>query len=385
MSNTQSNPNKFFILLFGVLFTGLAYFVFGFGTYYGVGLIGMLSMTILLGIFGKISSGRSYFGLFSLIILGMGSLFLFGEGLYSYGLIARVLSILLFIFVALGAIGAILKFTFALGSIGLIVFAIGSVFQDEEISTHESTEIIYEEKEGKSTEINSKNALIVHNREWRDSRFNAYNSKLEVWEKDYLKSKKNRDGLKGDNTGTSQQYWHSVYTELSQNDALFMDKVLESLLTLWKSKKLNQLEFAQMVVSCVQDIPYILIYSDNCSQISHESAELAELAERYGCRSNFKFGLQAPAEFLYNLEGDCDTRTVFLFTVLGKLGYKVCIMNSEEYGHSILGVAIPAKGKYKKHRGANYYVWETTAKGWKIGSLPPETGNLEYWDVILTN
>ena len=53
------------------------------------------------------------------------------------------------------------------------------------------------------------------------------------------------------------------------------------------------------------------------------------------------------------------------------------------YEHALIGINIPANGKFKNHRGKKYYVWETTVKGIDIGQLPPTHSNMNLWEVTL--
>jgi hypothetical protein len=86
-----------------------------------------------------------------------------------------------------------------------------------------------------------------------------------------------------------------------------------------------------------------------------------------------------------NNKGDCDTRAIVLFTILDHFNYDVAMLVSEEYGHCILGVNMPGTGTYKSHFGKRYYVWETTAKDFQLGQLPPEISNMQNWRIVLTS
>jgi hypothetical protein len=86
-----------------------------------------------------------------------------------------------------------------------------------------------------------------------------------------------------------------------------------------------------------------------------------------------------------NFKGDCDTRSVLLFYVLSRFNYDVAILISEQYGHAILGIAGDYSGKFKQYNGIRYYVWETTATDFVPGILSPNYGNMNYWQITLTN
>ena len=95
------------------------------------------------------------------------------------------------------------------------------------------------------------------------------------------------------------------------------------------------------------------------------------------------YGLYSPSEFIWQLKGDCDTRTVLLYSMLQNMGFDAVIFISSQYAHSMLGVDVPSSGDYLRHKGVNYYFWETTSKGWVPGALPPDMQQLAYWEVAL--
>ena len=49
----------------------------------------------------------------------------------------------------------------------------------------------------------------------------------------------------------------------------------------------------------------------------------------------------------------------------------------------MLGLNIPTRGKYKLIKGKKYYFWETTAPGYKVGYLHPESQNISKWYLAL--
>ena len=66
---------------------------------------------------------------------------------------------------------------------------------------------------------------------------------------------------------------------------------------------------------------------------------------------------------------------------LKRYNYDVVILDSEHYLHSMIGLNIPSSGRYKYHQGKRYYTWETTSNGWRLGLLPPNSSNINYWQV----
>lgn len=147
--------------------------------------------------------------------------------------------------------------------------------------------------------------------------------------------------------------------------------LLAALDSIYISTPLSQTEFADLVVTMIQDIPYSYIKSGLCESMNKE------------CHGEEIFGILAPAEFAYHLYGDCDTRTLFLFLILKHFGYDVAILVSENYAHSMLGIRLPIRGKHILHQGKKYLFWETTSRHWQAGELPPDYRNTNYWHVAL--
>jgi hypothetical protein len=170
---------------------------------------------------------------------------------------------------------------------------------------------------------------------------------------------------------TSTNYWNGVYIQIYNEQKNDLNSIITSLKSLQKDKVLNRNQFARVIVSLVQDIPYTLVLSEQkCEdQIEYEGP----------CVSGVKYGIYTPIEFLSNLKGDCDTRTLLLYTILKQFEYNPIILTSKEYAHSMLALDIQASGDFILHNGRKHYFWETTASGWDVGVLPPTTRNKNYW------
>ncbi|MCJ8290153.1 MAG: hypothetical protein HRT58_10860 [Crocinitomicaceae bacterium] len=175
---------------------------------------------------------------------------------------------------------------------------------------------------------------------------------------------------------TENDFWGALYESLYLRQKDLLLPLIDSLRSIKIERKLNRTEFANVVVAFVQDIPYSYILSPRSSCENRAN-------KQYDCLPNQKFGLLSPIEFLSSLKGDCDTRTVLLYSILKELGYSPKIANSSKYLHSILLLDIPSTGDYLEHNHHRYYFWETTAKGWQSGDLPPGVNNVKYWEIVL--
>lgn len=168
-----------------------------------------------------------------------------------------------------------------------------------------------------------------------------------------------------------EDYWRNIYYELYQHDKEGISFLQDSLQNLAVEFKLNRNELAKLIVSFVQDIPYNYVMPGPCDR------------NDFPCRGNEKFGILSPVEFLYSLNGDCDTRSVLLYTLLKHFEFDTLIMISNQYRHAMIAIDLPASGDYIIHKGKKFYFWETTNTGWLPGMLPPDVSNITYWKITL--
>ncbi len=243
------------------------------------------------------------------------------------------------------------------------------------------SEKIYKEKR---YENGDSITILSQNRSWKDNYGNRYTGIFSIREEDYYSNE--RSYLSHTRTYPNLS-WSALYSYLIQLDTPKLDLILASLTQIKETKKLNQLEFAEMVVTLVQDIPYSYVFDIPCEAPERYDTSIRKVLQKCPecCLGDIPYGIQGPIGFMGNLKGDCDTRTVLIYAVLSYFGYDVVILNSEQYMHSIIGINLPATGSYKIYRGKRYYVWETTGKYFTLGMLPRNIDNMNHWTVTLTN
>ncbi|MEQ3690631.1 MAG: hypothetical protein ABNG98_03875 [Flavobacterium sp.] len=228
-----------------------------------------------------------------------------------------------------------------------------------------------------------KDSLIKHYREWKDYDGNLYQGYYTMKLNDYRKSKYFKNNLSV-NSSNEREYDKVVY-QLKENDKSALGGLYKMLDSIGTNNKLNKKDFAEMVVSFVQDIPYALILSDGCdpSLYSDRFTRNYLLSNKGYCDGNQRFGINAPAEFMTNLKGDCDSRSLLLYTIFSHYNYDVALMSSEFYGHSILGINLPINGLSYPYKNQNYVLWETTASGLRPGQISNEMSNINNWRISL--
>ena len=213
---------------------------------------------------------------------------------------------------------------------------------------------------------------------WYDYKNYYYNTNLKISYNDYLKSIRNKEN----NYASTIE---SLYSVIYKSDKLDLDLVYKELDFIRRDRSLSKRKFAEIIVSMIQHMPYNIVSQESCFKAQMSDDSLREMIlSGIECDGNVYGGVYSPLELVKKMKGDCDSRTLFIYTVLKKFNYDVVILNSEIYAHSIIGLNIPSSGRYKYYNGKRYYTWETTAKGYDLGILPAECSNIKYWYVALT-
>jgi hypothetical protein len=216
---------------------------------------------------------------------------------------------------------------------------------------------------------------VKHSRKWNDASGKRYSGHFTVSETVFNNAKKNRRVIYTD------EGWGQVYNELVIHDIYYMKEIISMYDSIRNARNLNETDFANMIVSSVQSIPYALIVASSCQE-----PEVQEMVNEFqcSCLGNIRnYGIQSPIEFMYNQMGDCDTRAVFLYLVLKYFGYDVAVFVSEYYAHAVLAIHTNATGLYMMRDGKRYYFWETTAEGFVPGELSPGIRNTNFWNFAL--
>lgn len=250
----------------------------------------------------------------------------------------------------------------------------------EEVSsdTPELSEVDWKEKvrleEKDSAQTDDK--WIIHHRIW-DSKGVQYETDVKLLLMDYYNSKFTRQQNNNFNVSFAEEYSQMIAMDSSKFGPFY--KAMDSISA---NNYLSRSEFAHLLVNFVQDIKYAYVLDESCSTVGLYGGYQDGGSNKTDCIGFIRFGVQSPAEFIGNLKGDCDTRTVFLYMVLKHYGYDVAIFSSTIYAHSILGLNLGYEliGADKlMHNGKIYYPWETTNVGFGLGELPTEVDNPAYW------
>lgn len=226
-------------------------------------------------------------------------------------------------------------------------------------------------------------SIISRYRIWQDYDGKKYEGKYQLRLSDLKKAKyyKAHLAISQDNINS----YDKIIYSLKENDKNKLNGLYRLFDSINKSNQLSKVKFSEMVVSFVQDIPYALILDNACNSNLYNDTFTRQylLSPNASCEGYQRFGINTPVEFLANLKGDCDSRTLLLYTIFTHYNYDVAVLSSEFYGHSILGINLPLNGLAYTYNQSRYLMWETTAPNCKPGIIPNQISNLNNWRISL--
>ena len=265
-----------------------------------------------------------------------------------------------------------------IGIIGITLFNLFSVIDFSTVVTQENPTKIPETTE----RIKENNSIdYIHYIEWQDSKRNNYSTHLKV-NSDFVSYENNIK--RSFPLLQSEQDYNFLLKRLYQESRESLYFVYKSLDSIKSNNSISKNDFPDVVVSMVQHIPYVAILDESCNPFDYQDESIRKLLQHNPCQGYVKYGLKSPSEFLKDLKADCDSRTLFLFTILKHYGYNVAIFGSDYYKHSLLGIQLPSVIENTttiNHDGKDYYLWETTNKGFKIGEISQDLKNTNYWNL----
>lgn len=224
---------------------------------------------------------------------------------------------------------------------------------------------------------------VIRYRKWQDYDGTIYQGKYKIKLSDIKKAHAFKNSL-SINQNSINTYDQMVFN-LKEFDKNKLDHVYPLFDSISKANHLNKIKFTEMIVSFVQDIPYAIILDNGCdaSQYSDQFTKNYLLSHEGDCDGDQRFGINTPIEFLASLKGDCDSRTLLIYTILSNYNYDVALMSSEFYGHSIIGINLPYDGTAYIYNNQRYVLWETTTSNAKPGKISNQISNLNNWRISL--
>ena len=234
-----------------------------------------------------------------------------------------------------------------------------------------------------SNQLNKNDTLITRYRIWQDYEGKKYEGAYQLRLSDLKNATYHKNNLPLSQNNIDS--YDKIIYSLKENDKNKLNGVYKLFDSINKSNKLSKVKFAEMVVSFIQDIPYALILDKGCDASLYNDTFTRQylLDPNASCDGNQRFGINTPVEFLASLKGDCDSRTVLLYTIFAHYNYDVAVLSSEFYGHSILGINLPINGTAYNYNENRYVMWETTIPNCKPGIISNKISNLNNWRISL--
>jgi hypothetical protein len=229
------------------------------------------------------------------------------------------------------------------------------------------------------SDINEKPDFFIEQEfRWKSYKNELYAGKYGIKNSELINSRNFKNSL------PEQISYNTIIFQLKESDKNSLEQVYKMFDKLKTERNLDQKAFAEMVVSFVQNIPYTLILRGSCNGKDYTEDYIKKYLQNNNapCSAFQKFGINTPVEFLSNLNGDCDTRTLLLFTILEHYKYEVILLSSDVYQHSILGVNLAYNGKSIDFLNKKYMLWETTSFS-PPGKISNEISNTNNWYVSL--
>lgn|GEM_PF-3348281 len=231
----------------------------------------------------------------------------------------------------------------------------------------------------KTTDANI-DSIIRHHRIWYDYDSNRYEGDFWITKKDIAQSTFFKNNLSI--SPMEQQPYERIIYEIKNNDSNKFYGIYTMFDSIKAVQNLNDTSFANCIVSFVQDIAYCSVEDRDCptNMYNYSKNYSAFIPDCIGFQ---RFGIITPAEFIGSLKADCDTRTIFLYSVLKHYNYDVAVLSSDRLKHSVLGINLPYSGAHYNFNNIKYYFWETTALGMHPGVFNPFESLNSLWRISL--
>jgi len=233
--------------------------------------------------------------------------------------------------------------------------------------------------------------LISHFIRWKDYHDSSFSIRLDVLASDVSRSERRHQGMQMTINGVEDIT--RIYQQLRSADSSGLSRVYQAFDTLRAHHGLDEVRFAEAIVSCIQSVRYYLILDGACNATAYTGdafiSSYLSACESDCCLGNVRYGVRAPLEMLGDLKGDCDSRALLLYTILQHYQYDVALLTSVAYKHALIGIHFK-QDPYQNGTHLNigqepYYLWETTSRNFKPGNIPLEISNTHYWAVSLLN
>lgn len=314
--------------------------------------------------------------IFCLLLIGLGLLINYGGTIFSS--IGRLLSVF-------GA-GLLLL---------LIITAVRSISnpeknyikKKEKASSVKTIRTVRQSSPAADSTAASSDTLITHFLKWQDYTGNSYEGSVSI----SVAALRSATARHSQMSRSFYQDMSEVYKTMLDYDSSRLHYLYETFDSIKAANNLDEVAFSQVLVSAIQSQPYFLVLDKGCDENYSDEFTRNYLANcTTDCCIGYElFGVRSPVEFLSDLKGDCDTRSLLLYEVFRHYNYNVALLTSNYYKHAMIAVNF-AEPLNKPGLGITigdkkYYMWETTSPDLNYGEVSSNFNNLAYWNISLLN
>lgn len=225
--------------------------------------------------------------------------------------------------------------------------------------------------------------IFRFSKNWKDYKGNNYSGKYFAYKSQYNASRSLKRNLSHSPNANNYNFVIHKLKEFDKEKLVGLYNMFDSIAV---DKKLNKIQFADMVISFVQDYNYSLILPEECNpQLYSDNFIQSYLSKGNAvCVPNEPFGLMTPMEVLVTSNADCDSRTLLIYTILSKYGYDLIVLSSEIYGHSLIAINLPYNGRnYYLFENQKFALVETTVRSSPPAYISNEIANMNNWYISL--
>lgn len=250
-----------------------------------------------------------------------------------------------------------------------------------------TTRVIRQSTPGVDSAAVSPDTLITHFLKWKNYSGERYEGSISI----SIAALRNANANHRQMSRGSYQNMGEVYKTMLDYDSSQMFYLYETFDSIKLANNLDEVVFSQLLVSAIQSLPYFLVLDKDCSENYTDDFTRNYLAncKTDCCVGNEIFGVRSPTEFLSDLKGDCDTRSLLLYQIFKHYNYNVALLTSNYYKHAMIAVSftndVNTKGLNITIDDKRYYLWETTSADLNYGEVSSSYNNLTYWDISLLN
>lgn len=230
---------------------------------------------------------------------------------------------------------------------------------------------------------NGQDTIMRYSKDWKDYNGTEFSGKYYAYKSEYNASKRIKNDLSNSPDANNYNFVIHKIKEFDQEKLKGLYSMFDSISI---EKKLNEIQFADMVISFVQDYNYSLILPEQCNPQLYSDNFIKSYLNRKdaNCVANEPFGLMTPLEVLVTSKADCDSRTLLIYTILSKYNYDLVVLSSDIYGHSLIGINLPYNGRnYYSFENQKYALTETTVRSSPPAFISNEIANMNNWYISL--